>query len=1191
MTCTYDFKGPNGEAIRLTGKPALKSFLANGGLQFLLPDRAASMPAFRRTAVQAATSPEVRERVAMVQRMADGINERMANPPKVEVFTSMQDAVIPEKVRARDQEQRDGGAKGEVGGFYLGGTVYLNASQLATPQQAATAYAHETLGHYGLRGLFGTALNPVLEQIIALRKKDVAAKVNEYGGDVNDPAHMLEAAEEVLAVMAQNTPNNGFVKRAVAAIHTWLRRNVPGFASLQLTDGEIIRDYILPARAFVEQGASIGKSLANDADIRFLRAPDAKTADDTSLKPAEQSMLRKLQAQFQDSNNIIKGIQKRIETLTGAKIPEWADYYMAEENRPGRIAARLEDFRNQMQAPLIERIVKSGHTMAQVEELAHGMHALERNKLVAKINPKYNVDSSAFEGSEGSGMSSVVAQAIQDKYSADTNLHKHVTDLQAIARAGLDMKRAAGMLTEEQYTAYTSAYKYYVPLKGEGEFGPQIKRAMGHDAREEHILENVMRDYEQAVTSTERNIARMPLLQLMLENPDSTLWDVGIAPKGRYVAGQVYSIMKNGEEVALFTSQLQVDAFLEGQGNQAATFEVFDGQGDRVKEFTKPIQENEVVVYIDGQRVRMQIKPEDLARQLRPLNQEQMNVVLSVFRDVLRYLSRIYTAYSPTFIITNPLRDVQTGTVTMLANQGAELTAKAWAAYPAAMKALGHYASIGTEPQTEAGAMLKEYRMSGGKTGASHMSDLDEQGKTLQRLFDDAYGAAGYLADGKPGKAAIIAGRKMLLGMAHVIEVANQATENGLRLALYTALRNDGTSPGKAAQAAKNVTVNFDRKGSQTGVMSALYLFFNPAVQGTANAFRAISKGDTKQQAWAALAGLTLLGMFAAGQGLDDDKDRWLGEGWGDRSKRLVLNIGGHRISVPLSMEFSPFYSVGVALEEARRGAVSKGETFGQIVTAFIDAYVPFKGLFSYDSDNMPLDAATAMVPTVLRPAMEAATNRNVFGSKIVPESDFTKDRPDNLKMNRNTKGTVFDSASQGLASVGGALGAGRYENDISKVSPEMLKHWWRTYTGGLGSFVGDMASLAKIAAEDAGSVVLADVPVAKSFVVGQGIRPIRGRYYDLAREARAAITEFDQAKKAADGAAMDAIIENPTKKVLIGLGDVIMRTNKAVGAIRNEMVDVNADTVMTLPEKRAKLKELEKIEEVIYREGISAFK
>jgi hypothetical protein len=1305
---------------------AFKEYLSNGGLEFLLPARAEDA-GFKRTPVSqaAARNPE---REAMVRRMASEIAGTWANPPKVEYFDSLQDANIPESARKEDAKQRANGSVGGIEGFYLGGVVYVNLG-LKKPEDVVRVMAHEALGHYGLRGLFGKELDPILRQIIASKGEEVNARKE---------LSPMVAAEEILADMAQNKPELGFVKRAIASIRAWLRANVPGFGDMKLSDAEIIAQFILPARAFVEQGSGVGKEMAaaaafsrtdafkrwfgdskvvdsdgkplvvyhgavlqnsNDGisifregthfgdsnqagvaqadaeryqsikrpdltltqstypvylsiknpkrmrdiedgwpdavktakrkgfdgivyknayegdgdswisfnpeqiksatgnngnydpanpDIRFSRE---KPTEPTGLTPDEQGKFRKFQAEFQDNNNRIKQVQERISEMAGTKVPEYADYYMAETNRPGRIAARLEDFREKMQAPLVERIAKSGNTIAQVEELAHAMHALERNRAIAKINPKHDPDSKEFIGVEGSGMNSDVAADIMDKYKNDKSLQQHVKDLQGIARATLDIKLASGRLGRDQYDAYTNAYDFYVPLKGDGEYGPNVKRAMGHESRKEHVVENVMRDYEQAVVSGEQNLAYGYLAQLVLGNPDSKLWTVGVTPKGRYVAGQVFTIVKGNEEVASFTSQSQVDAFMEAKGSEAFSFDVLDERGDRVKEFAKPLQANEIPFYIDGQRMRIQINDETLAGQLRPMNQKQMSWVLEKFNSVQRYLSRIYTAYSPTFIITNPLRDVQTGTVNMLGNQGASVAAKAWTKYPGALKALAKFAATGQEPDGETGRMLKEYRMNGGKTGASHMSDLEDQGKTLQRLYDDAYGASGYMADGKVGKAAVIAGRKMLMSLAHVIEVTNQATENALRLSLYMTLREGGATPGVAAQAAKNVTVNFDRKGNQTGVMGALYLFFNPAVQGTANAMRTLFHGEHKKQAWAALSALAMLGMWAASQGIDDDEDRWLGEGWDVRSKKLVMNIGGKKIVVPLSLEFAPFFAAGVALEEARRGAVTKTEATGRLLSSFIDAYVPFKGLFSYDSDNKPLDAATALTPTLLRPFVESATNRNAFGSKIVPESDFTKDRPDNLKMNRNSKGTMFDTAAQGIASAGEMVGAGRYENDITKVSPEMLKHWWRTYTGGLGTFIADMGGLAKLGAEDPTVIEMADVPVLKAFAKGQDVAPIRGRFYDLSKDARAASTEFKQAKKAGDDEAIDAILNNPSKAELLGMERLVSKTTKAAAALRDEMVDINADKAMALSEKRAALKVLEKDEEELYRSAISAFK
>ena len=234
-TCVYTF--PNGDVVR--GKPALKAYLAEN-LASLLPERAAAAPAFRKTLVQQAIAqvgtPEQR---AMVERMANGVAGRWANKPKVAFFHSLQDSNIPPAVRAEDARQRAGGATGDPEGFYLGGTVYVWYG-LKKPEDVVRVTLHEGLGHYGLRGVFGQALKSELEQIVALRKADVLARAKAYGFDPKNPAAMLKAAEEVLAFMAQETPNIGFVRRAIAAIRTWLRQNVPGLADLQLSDAEIL---------------------------------------------------------------------------------------------------------------------------------------------------------------------------------------------------------------------------------------------------------------------------------------------------------------------------------------------------------------------------------------------------------------------------------------------------------------------------------------------------------------------------------------------------------------------------------------------------------------------------------------------------------------------------------------------------------------------------------------------------------------------------------------------------------------------------------------------------------------------------------------------------------------------------------------------------------------------------------------
>lgn len=944
-------------------------------------------------------------------------------------------------------------------------------------------------------------------------------------------------------------------------------------------------------------------SVAPDAADKVRPAPKGKdkaaqpaavkAAEETGFTPPEQGTLRNLQSALQDDKNRLKQVQDRIMKMTGRTELGAADHYRAETNRPGRIAARLEDAEKKLTGPLMVKLAKSGHTQTQLEDLMHAMHAQERNKRAGILHPE---DSDFFKAMEdgtivgASGMSSDKANEILGQYRGNKELHALAEQARDIAKATLDLKHSYGLIDDETHETLTKAYAYYVPLKGDGEFGPKIKRAMGHEEREEHILENIARDYDQAVMVGEKNLARQSLLRLVLEFADEDLWTARVPPKGRYVAGQVFNIVHNGETVGSFNSRSQVSAFLEAKGAQAVNYEVLESNGDRVQSFVKPLQNNEVMVYVKGEPIRLQIKDEKLAAQLRPLNQGQMHPVLEFMRGMNRYLSKIYTGYNPAFILRNAARDAMTGTINILGREGATVAAKAWAGYPAALGAMGQFAATGKPPEGKTGKYLTEYRMHGGKTGASWMSDLEQQGKKLQTMFDDAYGATSYMADGKPGKAAIVAGRKLVGGMAHVVEIANQATENALRLSLYVTLREQGETPGIAAQAAKAVTVDFDRKGTATGVMGAIYLFFNPAVQGAANGIKTLAQGKHKQQAYVALATLGMLGFYAASQGMDEDEDRWLGEGWDTRTKNLMFNVGGHQIRVPLSQEFAPVYALGVALAESTRG-VSAKKSAVNVVSSFIDAYFPLQGAYSPESDNKQLDMAMAVVPTIIKPQVQSAVNRNNFGSEIVPESEFTADRPDNLKMTRGTKNSAYDKAAQGIASVGEMLGAGKYENDITKVSPETLKLMWRNYTGGLGTFVADSIGVASMTASDPSQVNASDIPIVKDFWRNSDVKPIRGRYYDLSRDARQAITEFEQAKKAGDGVAMDKILNDPDKERLIGLGRLVRNTNKAVSAVRDGEVDINADVNLTPAEKRSALKDIEKDEEALYRDAISAFK
>lgn len=208
----------------------------------------------------------------LVEQTARTITQNWANRPEVIVAGSMNDPVIPQRVRDANNQQLENDAQGQPRAFIYGKKIYLIADQLRTDAAIRQAVWHEGIGHLGLRGVFGDALKPVLKEVVLSRRKDVARKSVEYGLNMRIEADRLYAAEEVLAEMAESRPDLSIVRRAIAAIRAWLRANVPGFDNLRVTNDMIARQYLIPARNWIEQGRA--RESLPDGQPAFGRGDD-----------------------------------------------------------------------------------------------------------------------------------------------------------------------------------------------------------------------------------------------------------------------------------------------------------------------------------------------------------------------------------------------------------------------------------------------------------------------------------------------------------------------------------------------------------------------------------------------------------------------------------------------------------------------------------------------------------------------------------------------------------------------------------------------------------------------------------------------------------------------------------------------------------------------------------------------------
>lgn len=228
---------------------------------------------------------------ARLGALVDRITANWANRPDIVVVESMQDPLVPEEVRREDQLQRSRGASGEPEGFFYKGKVYLVGAGLRTEADAIRVLFHETLGHAGLRGAFGKELATVLDLIAAGRPADMAEMARLYGKDLSKPGDRRYVAEEVLAMLAQTRPELGLVQRAVAAIRNFLRRLG---VQMELSDNDIIANFILPARGWIERGqgraqggaAQFSRSGGADIDRAWRDLTNSFKFSDFDTEPA-----------------------------------------------------------------------------------------------------------------------------------------------------------------------------------------------------------------------------------------------------------------------------------------------------------------------------------------------------------------------------------------------------------------------------------------------------------------------------------------------------------------------------------------------------------------------------------------------------------------------------------------------------------------------------------------------------------------------------------------------------------------------------------------------------------------------------------------------------------------------------------------------------------------------------------------
>lgn len=923
-----------------------------------------------------------------------------------------------------------------------------------------------------------------------------------------------------------------------------------------------------------------GEFSENNNDIRFSQQKPFNPNEDIP-----ETKAREAQRRGQDKFNRFNVVKEFLAKEKGINISEAADVYKAEERYYGKVANQQEDFREKVRNPLVEKIAKAGYKLDEVEKYLLNRHAQEANAQNRKLTGKE--DSTAY------GISDQEAKDYLAK--APEKLAKLADEVQALTDKAQQLRLDNGIETQERVNAMKSAYQYYVPVRGDAEsqqkqnqykgtgkgFSMKYKpkRRLGHELRNESVIENIFQDYERAIMQVEKNRVGKALALMAAEIQMPELISINQPVKRKILQTQkAYGVLVKGDLVDVFQNE---EAAKQNKQLLVATNKKLTLSDITIAPITDQrliysaspmLADNEVMVYMNGHEVRLQINDELMARAYKNMGVEALGNILSVGRAVNGWMSKAYTGYNPEFILTNIQRDFQSGIINLTGEQGILISGKAVANYPSSFASLLKYAATG-----ESNKWIDAYRDNGGNTGAAYLPDLERLGEEVRKEYASYQGVIANLKEGDSANALRAAGRKTFNATLKYIEHLNSAGENAFRLATFKAMIESGKSVNEAASMAKNVTVNFNRKGEVGAELNALYLFFNASLQGTAATSHALFKGRHKYQAWGLAGSMMAVGYLTASMlGGFDDEDKYDEISDATKSRNLIMSYGDGYVKIPVPYGYGYFYNAGRMYAEAQRKG-ELGKMPYQLMALATEEFSPFNVASTEDSEFSSRKVAYGLLPTMARIPMEITNNFSSFtGRELYPEKEWYKSEPDNEKMWRGTKGSVYDISAQYLASIG------------VEISPETLKYMTRTATGGSGAFVDTSVSGAMLKSEGA-ELDTREIPFVRKFYGENTIQDARSRYGKAKEEARMAFEKFNALKQKNDIASVRSFVDD--KKELLALNSYANKLSDVIKNIRDRQDAIKLSDQYTTAEKRLKIKELEKEEKKYYDMFMSHYK
>jgi N12 class adenine-specific DNA methylase len=819
---------------------------------------------------------------------------------------------------------------------------------------------------------------------------------------------------------------------------------------------------------------------------------------------------------LKEAMTAILGKNIRMEDVDG-----FENAYLGENRLSSVNKAEADAFAHLLFKPMLEEVAKLAHNTAEREELTDYMmakHGLERNRVMAerdaqkdfaeyqKQHPKSTktlqdfIDEcrkrdyaglTALAGMEEIADAEAEAQVMVDEYENAHDTTALWSKVNAVSKAVLSKSYECGMMSKETYDSVRDMYEFYIPLRGFDEktsseayaylthkqslFNAPIKKAEGRRSKADDPFANLQSMAESAIMQGNRNkLVKQKFLNFALNHPSdlvsvSDLWLQydAVADEWKPIFPDNIDINDSPEEVERKMNEFEdkmkqlaesaPDNYKHGKDAINIPYRVVENRNLRQHQVVVKRNGRDYVITINGNPRAAQA----LNGQTNPDNDISGSIgqLVHLIGDVNRTLSSLYTTLQPDFIASNFLRDMVYSNSMVWVKESPKYAIQYnmnFAKLPIVrmVMLLDKYCRGTLDMNDEIEKMFYQFMMNGGETGFSRMADIDEHKKEIKKMLKAANEK--------------IPAHVVRECMATWIGEVGRGIEMRARFAAFVTSRNAGRTIDRSIWDAKEISVNFNKKGAgdkflgaegQTmlgnvaagvsGAGRAGYIFWNAALQGTFGNFlkyamRHPGKIGTVVASW---YGLAMLVTALASAGGDDDDDSYYDIPEHTRRQNLIVKGPGNAwIKIPLPIEYRAVYAMG--------------ELTGS--SLFHNEKLEVSDVLAQMSQLLPVDmmeGTKALWPSSVKPMVEVSNNESWYGSPI------WKDTPYNKYMPNWTK--AYKSANKDLVNLSETLnevsGGSKYRKGTIDLNPAAIEYLLKQYTGGFFTVTNQIRNLINV--------------------------------------------------------------------------------------------------------------------------------